>query len=529
MMNLQNPILAYINEINCNCKKLGLDPNDLPRPKRAESFKQKQQEWKEIVPVVRLVIQKFLQSIKGTPILMAVSDSDGVIMALEGDLTIKKMVSQLGIEEGAHFTEEKNGTNSINVALKLQLPVQVIGEQHFFRILHTSACYSAPFKRKDEPNKILGTLSVMTSIEHAHPYLLTMLATVVDSLERELQLQRQNYKLNILNQIMMESTGHGIIITDEHGIITECNHLAEKIFCASKAELIGRSSEFLSQIGPYISGVIQDEDSLVNVELTDLDQPSMTFLFDAYPIYDEDQQLLGSFCQLRDITELKKSEEMLRQSEKLAVVGQLAAGVAHEIRNPLTTIRGFVQLMENKYKEDHHHLSIMMSEIDRINLIISEFLILSKPHAAHFQFNQLPVILEDIVALLNTQAMLNNCEILLQCEESLPEIYCDENQIKQVFINLLKNALEAMPFGGTIQVNVYQNHEEIVIRFIDQGSGISPYVIPNLGKPFFTTKSNGTGLGLMISKKIIENHRGVLHIDSTENIGTTIEIILPIK
>lgn len=529
-MILLSHILTYMNEVNYHCEKLGLDPNVMPRfskPIIDDSFNQRQKEWKEIVPTVSLMVAKFLQSMKGTPILMAVSDSEGVVIALEGDPTIKQMMHQIGLKEGIHFKEEETGTNSINLALKYQIPIQVIGEQHSYRILHASACYSVPFRRKEQNKKILGTLSVMTSIEHAHPYLLTMLSTVVDSLERELQLQRQNHELNILNRIMLETTGHGIIITDEYGVITQCNRFAEKIFCTPKIELLGHSSELLSQIRLAVRSVIQGEESVENVEMTSQNQPSIPLLFDAYPIYDQDKRLLGSFCQIRDITEFKKSEERLRQSEKLSVVGQLAAGVAHEVRNPLTTIRGFVQLLQNKYKDDHNHLQLIMSEIDRINLIISEFLILSKPHAAYFQPNQLSVILEDIIALVNTQAALNNCEILFQYEDSLPPIYCDENQIKQVFINVLKNALEAMPYGGTIRVNAYRKRAELVIRFVDIGDGISPHDLPNLGKPFFTTKSNGTGLGLMISKKIIENHQGTFMIDSIENIGTTVEITLP--
>jgi two-component system, sporulation sensor kinase E len=533
MIIVVNHFLTYIKESNSRCEKLGLNPNGMPqfsKPIIDDSFNQRQIEWGEIVPIVSLMVTKFLQSMNGIPILMAVSDSEGVMIALEGDPTIKQMMQQIGLKEGIHFKEEETGTNSINLALKYQIPIQVIGEQHFHRILHTSACYSVPFQRKDGNKKILGTLSVMTSIEHKHPYLLTMLSAVVDSLERELQLQKQNHQLNILNQMMMETTGYGIIITDEIGVITQCNHFAEQIFNTSKIELSGYSNEFLAQhIRLHIKRVIQEEEAVENIEISTQHQPYVTFLFDACPIYTQDKRLLGTFCQIRDITQFKKSEELLRQSEKLSVVGQLAAGVAHEVRNPLTTIRGFVQLLLNKYKDDLKYLQLIMSEIDRINLIISEFLILSKPHATHFQTNQLSVILADIIALVNTQAALNDCEILFQFEDSLPPIYCDENQIKQVFINVLKNALEAMPYGGTIRVNAFRKQESLIIRFVDIGEGISPHDLPNLGKPFFTTKPNGTGLGLMISKKIIENHLGTLIIDSIENKGTTVEISLPIN
>ncbi|WP_102348866.1 PAS domain-containing sensor histidine kinase [Bacillus sp. Marseille-P3661] len=241
-----------------------------------------------------------------------------------------------------------------------------------------------------------------------------------------------------------------------------------------------------------------------------------------------DNQLIGIYEIVKDITESKLAEEMIRRSDKLSAVGQLAAGVAHEIRNPLTTLKGFIQLFKGDL--DSKYVDIMLAELDRINLIVSEFLILSKPQAIKYGFKDVNQILQNIIALLESQAIINNIQFHLEMDKNIPHIKCEENQLKQVFINLLKNAIEAMPNGGKITVKVQIINVGIVkIVIIDEGVGIAEEQIPKLGEPFFTTKEDGTGLGLMVSFRIIESHGGTMNMSSQLNKGTTIEISLPIN
>jgi PAS domain S-box-containing protein len=241
-----------------------------------------------------------------------------------------------------------------------------------------------------------------------------------------------------------------------------------------------------------------------------------------------DNQLIGIYEIAKDITESKLSEEMIRRSDKLSVVGQLAAGVAHEIRNPLTTLRGFVQLFKTDI--DERYADIMLTELDRINLIVSEFLILSKPQAINYEYKDIEQILHSIISFLEPQAIIKNIQLHLVVDKEIPQIKCEQNQLKQVFINLLKNAIEAMPKGGNITVEVQVTNDEMVnICIIDEGEGIEEEQIPKVGEPFFSTKENGTGLGLMVSYRIIENHGGAMRISSQLNKGTTIEIKLPIS
>ena len=231
---------------------------------------------------------------------------------------------------------------------------------------------------------------------------------------------------------------------------------------------------------------------------------------------------------IRDITERKKTHELLLNSEKLNVAGQLAAGIAHEVRNPLTAIKGFLQLMESEDDRNRPYFEIIQSEMDRIELILSELLVMAKPHELKFEAVDLINLLENVKTLIDTQAIINGIQIETHYNYHNFTINCDRNQLKQVFINILKNAIEAMPEGGLITIEVKQYGFNMVkVYFQDTGKGMSQEILKRVGEPFFTTKEDGTGLGVMISKQIIENHGGTINIWSDEQ-GTLIEVILPI-
>ncbi|WP_162987510.1 MASE3 domain-containing protein [Metabacillus litoralis] len=243
----------------------------------------------------------------------------------------------------------------------------------------------------------------------------------------------------------------------------------------------------------------------------------------------EVQEIIGSCI---DITKLKKTEDLLRKSEKLAVVGEMAAGIAHEIRNPLTTLKGFTQILGKDAQErEKQFVDLMLSELSRIELITNDFMILAKPQAIKYQEHDLRKIVHHVLAIIEPQAILNNIEIISRntSEEEIL-IICDENQLKQVFINLIKNALESMPSGGQLNVSVeLAQNGYVTINIKDTGCGIPEHMISRLGEPFYTLKEKGTGLGLMVSFRIIEAHKGKIQFNSKENAGTTVEIKLPLN
>ncbi|WP_438445818.1 ATP-binding protein [Gorillibacterium sp. sgz5001074] len=230
---------------------------------------------------------------------------------------------------------------------------------------------------------------------------------------------------------------------------------------------------------------------------------------------------------LRDLTTRKMVEEKLGRSDKMSAVGQMAAGVAHEIKNPLTSLKGFVQLLRKKAPDHSTYYDIMSAELDRIHAIVNDFMMIAKPKQVEFKEQPVQDLIRHVISLLESQAYLSHIKLIQHFDAVLPPVMGDGNQLKQVFINLLKNAIEAMPDGGHILVRMSRRPEAVNIQISDEGVGIPPDKLQKLGEPFYTTKENGTGLGLNVCYRIIEEHRGHLYITSRVGEGTTVEIVLP--
>lgn len=242
-----------------------------------------------------------------------------------------------------------------------------------------------------------------------------------------------------------------------------------------------------------------------------------------------DGEIVGVIGYGRDVTAIKETEAMLRKAEKLSVAGELAASVAHEIRNPLTSIRGFIQLMksDNKPSDKTFH-QIVLDEIDRINDIVSELLLLAKPQELAYEKARVESIMSSVFGLLESQSNLYGVETKLEVLGALPEIDCEPNQLKQLFINIIKNSIEA----DSNKVNITMKNTKdgfIRIKVKDDGCGIEKDRIKRLGEPFYSAKEKGTGLGLTVSYRIVQAHKGKIRYASEVNEGTEVEILLPIS
>lgn len=334
---------------------------------------------------------------------------------------------------------------------------------------------------------------------------------------------------------LFEHNPDAICSFDANGLFVSVNPATEKITGYTAEELLHRpfkevliTREEEKRWREHFEKTLQGHTQYYEIRIQHKDGYPVEMSMINIPIV-IDEHITGVYMIGKDITDRKRSEELLLKSEKLSVVGQLAAGVAHEIRNPLTSLKGFVQLLNSRIDGYKEYFDIMLNELDRINFIVSEFLVIAKPQAVHYQHKDITMILLNTIALLNTQAIMNNVQIVSEFHSDIPLIRCDENQLKQVFINILNNSIEAMPNGGEIKIEVKNlDGKHILIRCIDQGCGIPKHRIPRLGEPFYTTKEKGTGLGLMVSYKIIENHRGKIHIQSEVDKGTTVDVILPV-
>lgn len=239
--------------------------------------------------------------------------------------------------------------------------------------------------------------------------------------------------------------------------------------------------------------------------------------------------ILVLYYLLKRRTQLERTEN---EQQKLELIGTLAASTAHEIRNPLTGISGFIQLLQKKYKgeEDQLYFSIIDQEIKRINQIVSEFLVLGKPTAEKWELNSLQDIIGEIMPIIYSEGNLYNVEVELTFLTDKPlKVKCTKDHIKQVILNVAKNGLESMPEGGKLTISLGAVDKKAIIKVMDNGEGISQEMLDHIFLPFVTSKEKGTGLGLVVCKRIVLMYGGSIHIESEVRRGTEVTITLPVS
>ncbi|MEK3885131.1 ATP-binding protein [Paenibacillus sp. PL2-23] len=356
------------------------------------------------------------------------------------------------------------------------------------------------------------------------------------------QLQASARELESTKQYLESFVGHtsdAIHVVDLEGRMLQVNPAFESLYGWSSEEAVGWIPTHIPpEHAPAHAALyehVKNGGSVTDYESTHCmkNGHSIDVSMTISPIRDEEGAIVAIATITRNITSRKQSEEMLRRSEKLSVVGQLAAGVAHEVRNPLTTIYGFVQLQKEGGRLSPAHLELMLAELDQINRIVSEFLVFSKPSASRMETLHVEELLKDICTLMESEAKKCGAQLrLLKLTEPLPLIMGVDHQLKQVFVNVVKNGLEAMSgLGGElrIEIDAPADSSELTLRFMDQGIGILPEDLARIGEPFFTRKPSGNGLGVMVCQQIIAEHHGSMTFDSSPGEGTCVEIRLPAR
>ena len=250
-------------------------------------------------------------------------------------------------------------------------------------------------------------------------------------------------------------------------------------------------------------------------------------------IIDEEGDFVGNILMLRDLGEVRKLQNEIRRKEKLAALGGLAAGVAHEIRNPLSSIKGLASFFKNKFAEDsddREAAEVMIREVDRLNRVISELLEFARPSNLNFKPTDIHNVLDHSVRLIQEDAKTKNINILLSKEEHLPTPLIDPDRFIQCLLNLYLNGIQAMEDGGNLSIRAFLGKmQDVRIEIADTGTGIAPEHMDKIFNPYFTTKSSGTGLGLAIVQKIIEAHGGRITVRSAQGEGTVITISIPLN
>jgi PAS domain S-box-containing protein len=351
-----------------------------------------------------------------------------------------------------------------------------------------------------------------------------------------LKLARERGFLETLFNTIQE----GVIVTDADGRITYLNAAAGQLLGIDPERAVGEPlSHYLRDIDwQKIWSADKNEWRKVFTHELEVFYPQQRFLgFYIVPVADEQNSVVtGMAIILRDVTETRQRAATALESEKLSAITLLAASVAHEIGNPLNSLNIHLQLMERELKklptaqgerlwED---LRVARDEIARLDQIINQFLHAIRPTQPELQPTNVNEVVAETLTLMERE--VGDRDILVERElaEGLPRILLDRAQLKQAFYNIIKNALQAMRSGGILRIRTEADDTHVIISFVDSGHGIAPEQIGQLFEPYFTTKQDGTGLGLMIVQRIVREHGGTIEVESDRDRGTTFRIKLPI-
>lgn len=346
--------------------------------------------------------------------------------------------------------------------------------------------------------------------------------------------------VNALYENLLEKVLEGVLVVDQHNRIVTVNQGFSRVF-ETDINLPGlQYDEFVQSwqaktgnsgyIPLIINALAQKTEYKAKEQTVVLFGRLKHLTEDCYLLRGKQGEVQGAMLITRDETEVQEMRKHLGQVDKFASVGQLAAGLAHEIRNPMTSLKGFTQMLmqQGRNECDKEMYQIMIDDLDRINNLITEYLQLAKPSVPHRSVCDLTDVLEKVVFLLYSEAALKEVRLAAEFGSEKALVYGDANQLKQVFLNIIRNALEASGPGAAINVSISGNEGFLEAKVTDEGSGISPEIKGRIFEPFFTTKDTGTGLGLAISCQILKSYGG--DINFTENpsgLGVTCSVRLP--
>lgn len=355
-----------------------------------------------------------------------------------------------------------------------------------------------------------------------------------------------------LYAMVLENIDRGVVVMNQQGVITLVNPSGEDFLGISERHCLGKDVRGLFQgqdtILYLVRVALQEGRTISDDEGLLLQRPSQRPLpvsIYAAPIFSKRAGQDGAVLIIRDLTRVQELERSLRRADRLSMLGTLAAGLAHEIKNPLGGVKGSAQLLAMELPEEsslQEYTQVMIREVERINSIIEELMDLANPRPAEMGEVNLVKLLDDIILLQQEADRGKHVRFSLAADPSLPPIFGDESLLTRLFLNLVKNAAEAIEEEGWVRVETRVSADfhinspgggkpspMAIIRISDNGSGIPAEELDRIFTPYFTTKSRGSGLGLAICQKIIEDHRGLLNIASTPGEGTIVTVSLPFR
>lgn len=487
------------------------------------------------------------------------------INSVEGDASFQRLLEKMsrgekgygsysinGVLKNMYFTPCRTFKWSIGIALdKSKLMVDILKLRRRMVTFISITCILIlsvsfffvksiiqPINRLTEGARAIGNgnLEHTITIDSGDEFL--RLAEEFNSMSSRLrQSMNEIIELKTFNDDILRSVSSGIITVDERDNITSFNEVAGKILGLDLNDPSSDRSPQLRNIKSVLHATLSNAESAANVQLEFYNEKEGRFVFlelNTSLLRNTLGNVIGAIADIRDITRRKKIEEEMVRVEKLASLGEMSAGMAHEIRNPLAGMKTSAQVLSKHLntESDMVLLNGIISSIDRMNNTVTDLLNFSRPKPSCPAPYNLPELIDESINMLREKLRKSKINLTLDYKDDLPKAMIDKEQIQQVFINLALNSMKAMPRGGTLSISAKKHpsvdREFLEISFIDSGIGIRKEHMSKIFNPFFTTDPKGTGLGLSIVQKLLEKNNGYIQIDSMVEKGTHAMILLPI-
>jgi two-component system sensor histidine kinase HydH len=336
---------------------------------------------------------------------------------------------------------------------------------------------------------------------------------------------------------VVENMPIGLVAIDGRGDIVTFNQAAEVVLQVSSSDAVGKNAGGV--LPRRLWSVITERRStndIIQEEIVDALPNGRTISLEVSisPLEGEEGEFQGELVLFRDLTEIQNLKKEIERNQRLASLGRLAAGVAHEIRNPLSSIKGFATYFKERYKEipeDKKTAEIMVQEVERLNRVIGQLLEFARPLTILRKPSPLPEVIEHSLKMIERDAQAKGIQIITSFASEITYVALDPDRINQVLLNLYLNAIEAMRDGGTLSVTLSRDERRqgAKITVSDTGIGIKQEDLIHIFDPYFTAKQSGTGLGLAIVHKTIEAHKGEVRVESEPGKGTTVTVVLPLS
>ncbi len=344
---------------------------------------------------------------------------------------------------------------------------------------------------------------------------------------------------NELLDMVLDSMTDGVVVTDKNHRILLYNKSFGRLvpFDKQSEDHEQKLWEVIEdrEIADFFNEKLNNQEKVVDKEFTLSNGVTRTISLSILPLVKEGK-IQGNLVHVEDITEKRSKEARLRRAENLAALTTLAAGIAHEIKNPLGSIGIHIQLIQKairnretiKREDIENYLNVINEEVDRLNRIIVDFLFAVRPMNTKLEDSDINQVIKGLLDFVKYELEESNVKLEVHLEESLPKIKLDAKYFKQALLNLIKNALYAMPNGGILRVETGRTGDMVFVKVTDNGVGIPKSIIDKIFEPYFTTKDFGTGLGLTLVYKIVKEHMGEVTVESKEGKGTTFTLSFPI-